>query len=317
MELSMRSLVDTTRIEKIVLAKRVGQFLAADQADIERRTVENVARVLAQDVSAHVREVLAYELRRCRQLPRDLLNKIVKDVEAVSGPFLEETCVLSDGELAALIPDLEEGVRAWLARRGDLHADVSAVLAQVGQEPSVATLVRNDRVTLGPRACEHVVSRFGTNRLMMDQMSVRSDLPLSIVSLIIDKVSKHCRRTLMQHYDVHAETASYLIDASMYEVLWQEIEHAKPADIHVLVADLRMQRRFSYQMVVEMATRGSLHFMESALALEAGLPKAAVQDILTLADRPAFVRLMRMANVPQKLAPKFLRIAKENNPLQE
>lgn len=310
MVLSMRSLVDTTSIEKIVLAKRVGQFLVADQADVERRTVENVARVLAQDVSAHVREVLAFELRACRQLPKDLLNKIVKDIETVSGPFLEATNVFTHEELAALVPDLEEGVRAWLARRTDLHEDVTVALASVGAEPSVGTLVRNDRIVLCEQACGLVVSRFGENRLMMDQMSVRRDLPLSLVSKIIEKVSSHCRRTLIAQYDITAITAEKVVDASMYEVLWQEVEHASASDIHVFVAELRAQRRLTQEMTYQMAHRGSMAFLESALALDAGLPLARVQEILTLTDPPAFVRLMKMANITKKYAPKFLGIAK-------
>ncbi|WP_262693955.1 DUF2336 domain-containing protein [Kordiimonas aquimaris] len=310
MVLSLRNLVDTTSIEKIVLAKRVGQFLVGDQADVERRTVENVARVLAQDVSAHVREVLAFELRRCKQLPRDLLDKIIKDIEAVSGPFLEATSVFSNEELAGLVPDLEEGVRTWLARRPDLHEDVTMALAKSGQEPCVITLVRNDRLTLGEQACGLVVSRFGSNRLMMDQMSVRSDLPLSIVNMIIDKVSDHCRKTLVTHYDIEKAMAETVVDASMYEVLWQEVEKATPADIHVFVAELRAQHRLTHEITLQMAKRGNIHFLESALALEAGLPKARVQDILRLTDPPAFVRLMKMANVSQKYAPKFLGLAK-------
>ena len=310
MVLSLRSLVDTTSIEKIVLAKRVGQFLVGDQADVERRTVENVARVLAQDVSDHVREVLAFELRQCKKLPRDLLNKIIKDIEAVSGPFFGETSIFSNEELTALIPDLEEGVRVWLARRADLHEDVTVALATSGKEPSVTALLRNDRLVLGEQACGLVVSRFGSNRLMMDQMSVRSDLPLSMINMILEKVSDHCKRALTTHYNVALPATDIVVDKTMYEVLWQKVAQATPADIHVFVADLRVQRRLTHEVTLQMAQRGNIHFLVSALALEAGLPKARVQDILRLTDPPAFVRLMKMASVPQQYAPKFLGIAK-------
>lgn len=313
MNMSMASLVDTTRIEKIVLAKKVGTFLVADQADVERRAVENVARVLAQDVSRQVREVLAFELRRCSKLPRDLSKKIVKDIESVSGPFIEETLAFSSEELLELIPDLSDNVRTWLARRGDLTPEIANEIARVGEQPSVTSLLRNDRITLEAMACGIVMARFGSNVLLMDQMGARRDLPLSIVERLVDKVSEHCRAAMVEAYQVGDSAARQIADSAKYDVLWRQLEDLAEPQIHAFVAELRENRRLNHQIIVEMALRGSTPFMESALALEAGLPKGRVKEILTLSDPAAFVRLMKMANVPQKLAPQYLRLSKQNH----
>lgn len=313
MDLSMANLIDSTRIEKILLAKKVGQFLSVEQADVERRTVENVARVLAQDISAQVRGVLAYELRHCPRLSRDISRKIATDIEQVSGPFLQATKIFADDMLEELIPELEDNVLVWIARRDDLSEQIIQSLAVNGEEGSVASLLRNDRIKLPELACSMVVDRFGTNKRLMDHMGARRDLTLSIAERIITKVSDHFRNLLVDHYCLDDDIAAELAGASGYEVMWQQIRDATTAQIHAFVTDLRVNRRLTHQTVVEMANRGSMKFLESALALQTGHTIDRIKQVLTLEDVPAFVRLMKRAEVPQDLAPKYLGLIKAHN----
>ncbi len=303
-------LIDTVKLEKMALAKRVGQFLVAEQVKEERVTVENVARVLAQDVSAQVREVLAYELRKCTVLAPDLAEKIARDVETVSGAFLSETHVFSEKEWLRLIPGLKEPSLVTLARRTDLSDAIQVQLATVGQEPTVTSLVRNDSLELAEKACDKIVDRFSDNRRMMDHLGGRADLPLRVVERIISSVSDHCREMLVEHYAVDSGVASKVTEDSKIEVLWAQIKTAGPSQIHAFATDLRNDRRLNYLLVIEIAGRGCYQFMESALALEAGLPVGRIREILTLDDPAAFVRLMQMANVSKTMAPRFLQLAK-------
>lgn len=303
-------LIDTVKLEKMALAKRVGQFLVAEQVNEERATVENVARVLAQDVSAQVREVLAYELRKCKVLSPDLAEKIARDIETVSGAFLSETNVFSEKEWLRLIPGLKEASLVVVARRTDLSDAVQLKLATVGLEPTVASLVRNDSLMLGEGACNKIVDRFSENKRLMDHLGGRRDLPLRVVERIVSYVSDHCRELLVEHYAVTDTVAKKVSDDSKVEVLWAQIKTAGPSQIHAFVTDLRNDRRLNYLLVLEIASRGCYQFMESALALEAGLPINRIREILTLEDPPAFVRLMQMANVSKVMAPRFLQLAK-------
>lgn len=310
MDLNAVTLIDTVQIEKIVLAKRVGQFLVSEQAEEERATVENVARVLAQDVSPQVREVLAFELRKCKVLAHDLAEKIARDVEMVSGPFLGETNVFTDQEWMRLIPALEEHALMTLARRSDLSETVSTAVATYGKERSVTTLVRNDRAELPEKASGKVVDRFSDNVRMMDHLSARADLPLNVVERIVNKVSSHCRDLLVSQYAIDQEVAGQIAEDNKIDALWDQLKNASAPQIHAFVTDLRNDRRLTHLLVVEIADRGSRAFMESALALEAGLPVGRIREILTLEDPSAFVRLMQMANVSKTMAPRFLKLAK-------
>lgn len=309
----MASLVDSTNIEKIVLAKKVGQFLMGEREDVERRTIENVARVLAKDISTQVRSVLAFELRNCPRLSRDLANKIATDIDQVSGPFLHATSVFSDDALEALIPDLKDPARAWLARRDDLSESVIHTIVKVGEEKSVTALLRNDLLQLPELTCKLVLDRFGGNRLLMDHLSARQDLPIAIAEKVIERVSSHFKKVLVDHYCLEDALAADLADDSRYEVMWSQIKDASPTQVHDLVTDLRTNRRLTHKLATEMAKRGGMCFLESTLALEAGLPLDRVKEIMTLEDPPAFVRLMKSAKMPDQLAPKVLGLIKARN----
>lgn len=311
------SLIDAAKLEKMVLAKRVGQFLSAEQADEDRAAVEDVARKLAADVSAHVRQVLAYELRKCDRLVPDIAEKIAKDVEEVSGPFLEGTRAFSDKGLVKLIPQLKEYARAALARRTDLSEVVMEALARVGEEISVTSLVRNDRVALPAETCGTVVNRFSNNVRVMDHFSGRMDLPISIVERIADKVSSHCRDVLVSYYAVQEDIAADVLDRTKVELLWQQVEDADAAQVHAVVRELRASKRLTSSLALEMAKKGCPAFLESALALRASMPLQDVRKILTLEDRLAFVRLMHKADFGKSMAPSVLKIAKEQYSSEE
>jgi len=307
----MVMLIDSVKLEKMMLAKRVAKFLTGQQSSEDRVAVEDVARLLARDLSIQVREVLAFELRHCDILPTDLAEKIARDVEDVASPFLSSTHAFNDDTLAELIPTLAEHARVTVARRNDLGDKSVKALAEHAEAPGVTTLVRNDSVGLSEAACDAVVGRFGDDRRLMDQLSARADLPLAIVEQIIDKVSDHCRDTLMQHYAVEGTLAEKLAGGSRIEALWQQISHAAPQQVHALVNDMRKQKRLTHLLIAEMADRGSTAFLESAFALEAGMPIIQVREILSLKKAQDFVDLMKRIDVSKAMAPRFLSIARK------
>ena len=311
------ALVNIAKLEKMLLAKQVGQFLCGDHKAEERTTIEAVARKLAEDVCRYVRETLAFELRQCDDLAPDLAEKIAKDIEPVSCPFLEETNAFSTETLIRLIPQLQEYARAAIARRTDLNEDVQEALIKSSSEKGVTSLVRNDRIEMPEKSCTILVRRFQDNVRVMDQFSARNDLPLMIIEKIVNKVSSHCRNMLVETYAIQNVVADGLAEKTQFEAMWKKVAGATANQIHSYVTDLRDEKKLNHPLTIKIAKRGCLTFLESALALEAGLPTGRVKEMLNLEDQAAFVRLMQMANVDKKYAPQYLKIAKAHYLLEE
>ncbi len=107
--------------------------------------------------------------------------------------------------------------------------------------------------------------------------------------------------------------AEELAGASGYEVMWEQIKVATTSQVHAFATDLKINRGLTHQTIVEMASRGSMTFLESAMGLMSGHTLDKIKDILTLRDVPAFVALMKKADVPDDLAPKYLGLIKAHN----
>ncbi len=314
MSLNAVDIVNAATLEKVVLTQRIAKFLIDDHTSDERDAIENVARMLAQDISLQVREALAFELRSCKLLPHDLAAKIASDVESVSSPFLAETEAFSDMQFAGLIPHLEDHARITIARRPDVGPQTCLAIVTVGADKSVSFIVRNDNIRLPANVSQAVVNRFGMNQEMMDLLSKRVDLPLSIAEEIISKISDDCRSQLIAQYGLTAPVAQDIVQNSKSEALWNQIEKASPAQIHGYVIDLRNSGRLTTDMILDFSERGCLSFLESAIALEAGLTLGAVRQALYSGDTGSFVRVMQAANVSKAAAHEYLLIVKKYNP---
>lgn len=305
MSINAVDVVNAATLEKIVLTQRVATFLNDFGTGEKRATIENLARLLAQDISLQVREALAFELRTCNMLPHDLAAKIASDVESVASPFLASTTAFSDMQLAGLIPHLEEHAHITIARRADVGPQACYAIASVGTDKSVSFIVRNDHLTLAEDVCNTVVNRFGMSQQMMDLLSQRIDLPLSIVENIIEKVSADCRDILISEYGVEPPMVDEIAHGTIHEAMWQQIVKATPAQVHGYVVDLRKEGRLTTDMTLEFAERGCMIFLESAIALEAGLTLGAVREALYSMDMAIFVRLMHSANISKAVANEY------------
>lgn len=303
-------MVNADTLEKLVLTQRVSAFLHHSEDQEKRAVIENVARALAQDVATKVREALAFELRTCPHLPYDIATRIASDVESVAGPFLASTTVFSDSQLAGLIPHLEEHAHVTIARRKDLGENTCDAIVTFGSEKSVSFLVRNDAIQLNESVLSKVVQRFPERQALMDQLGARPELPLSIVTAIVDKVSDTYRSLLEGQYGVSSSVADNVMQAAVSKTAWSMTEKASASQIHDYVRDLKVQKRLTVDLMLDMAEKGNIAFLESALAFRSGLTLAAVKDMLHAGDSGLFVALMKKANISKAGAHAILQLLK-------
>ncbi len=303
-------MLNADTLEKVVLTRRVSEFLYRTKDDEQREVIENVARALAQDVAVNVREALAFELRTCPYLPHDLAAKIATDVESVSGPFLASTMVFSDSQLAGLIPHLEEHAHVSIAKRSSLGGSTCEALVTFGSEKSVGYLVRNEKARLNEHILSSIVKRFPDRSALMEQLGKRPDLPLSVVNSIIDKVSDTFRCLLEGQYGVSTGIAEELMRSSTSKAMLAKIKTASESQIHAYVNDLRSQGKLTIDLMLDMAENGSIAFMESALAYRSGFTLAAAKNMLHGGDSELFVALMKKAEISKADAHAIMAILK-------
>ncbi len=297
--------VDRIHLEKVVLAKKVGQFLSADKTDQERAVVENIARLLTKDISGVVRQSLAFELRNCHEMPKDVANRIAKDVEDVASPFLSDTDIFSDHEMADLARAVDEFARIAIARRPHVPGEVSIAIAEMGGEKAVTYLIRNPGAEMPKKACDQVMRRFENTLAVLDLLASRIDLPVSVAEKLINKVSEDCRKTLTKHYRVNGGKARELSDSARISSLFATIEKASQRQIDDYVFELMRRDELTDQLILQMTAKGSLKFFESAMAIKLGLPVTNVRALLRDGSQIGLSRLLEKAHIRTDLLPVF------------
>ncbi|WP_262690826.1 DUF2336 domain-containing protein [Kordiimonas aestuarii] len=313
MNLALGNLVNADRLEKVVLAKRVSRFLATTgHGEAEIDAASNIARALAQDLSIQVRETLSFELRLCRNIPHDLAARIVSDIDSVSGPFIEVTEALSDGQWAGLVPHLEEHAHLRLARRKDIGEQTAYALVANGSEQTAARVMANIEIRLTERVYDKTIDRFSSSELVLGEMSRRDDLALRIVERIIGLVSEDYKRILLSNYALPKEVVAEIVFKTQHETLWRQIAKAGPAQVHGYVVDLKREGRLSETLTLEMVERGSFQFLGSALAIEAGVTLGAVRAVLEQGDLREVLKLVYAAGFGRGGAQRICRVLKEN-----
>lgn len=284
------------QLEKVVMARRVGQFLAASKSDGERHVVENVARSLAADLSQEVRQTLAFELRRANQLPFDIADRIARDVEEVSSPFLAGTEAFTPDELALLVHTLDEHARVAVARRSTVDGIVAVAIAESGGERSVTFLIRNPGADMVPDACYGVVKRFGGNRAMMEYLAARADFPIEIAHRLIDRISSGLRAELIARHGLDPELGEVLSGAAKASSLLRWIKTASRGRLIDYVRAMEERGALTERLLFDMTWRGGIRLFESVMAHRTGIDVDKVEAIVRAnADEPYLGKLLRKA----------------------
>lgn len=286
-------------LDKIVLAAKVGKFLAIEQDPSERSVVENLARVLAGDVSTVVRQTLAMEVVNCRFLPKDVAERIACDLEDVSASFLEATEIFSERELARLVPDIEEHGRASIARRQQLPAMVSSAIVESGGEMSVLTLLRNAGADIPEDANLIVIDRFSDREIMMETLAARPELPLSVVESVINYVSAECRVTLIDDYDLSEDLSQMLVEESRAAALSEMLSGASLAQVTEYVREVKKKNELTPSLILAMMGKGDRRFFEVAMAELVNLPVTNVRALIRNGGSAGLQQLLSCASISE------------------
>ena len=94
------------RIE--VANKLAKQYRNKDFPPEQLKLAEQIFRLLLRDVEVHVRKAISDNLKDLKDVPRDVILQLTKDVKEVSIPVLEVSEVLTDTDLISIIQTTNE-----------------------------------------------------------------------------------------------------------------------------------------------------------------------------------------------------------------
>src|SRR5580704_4966058 len=119
--------------ERAMVAHRLCRHIdRAELTDEERAEAHKILRLMAHDAAEQVRRALAVTLKASPLVPRDVANRLARDIDSISVPLLNFSPAFSDDDLAEIVRIGGPVRQKAIAQRPVLTETVTDAIAQHG-----------------------------------------------------------------------------------------------------------------------------------------------------------------------------------------
>src|SRR5262249_5537748 len=156
-----------------------------------------ILRVMAADAAEQVRRALAVTLKASPLVPRDVANRLARDIESIAIPVLNFSPSFSDEDLAEIVLLGGPVRQCAIARRSILSEKVTAEIAAHAGAEAVRVACENQGAHFSERGLQTVVQRFETSEPVLTAVALRSALPVSVTERLVTLVGDQLREQLI------------------------------------------------------------------------------------------------------------------------
>ncbi len=280
------------------LALQIARFLADPATPPgEREQVMPVARRLAADADATVRQAFAEALAGLAMLDADLLFAIVADEDDIALPFLAATPALDSLRMLAVLRAGGEARQAVIATRHDVSQEAVDVITAELSLPVNALLLENASVVLRPEQFSTLYRRFAGEKEMLELLLDRPDLP-PIIRIVQARRAATGIRTLLTErgWLPTIEGAQLVVEAEEGATL-DILANAMPHDLPEAVAFLIDSDMLTPSLIVRAACQGVMNVVAQCLASLSRLPLRRVEEMMN--ERGKLKALHARCGLPQ------------------
>lgn len=304
----IRTLVKgATADERAVVAHRLCRHIdRADLTDDEREEAQKILRVMAGDAAELVRRALAITLKNSPLLPRDVANKLARDVESIATPILNFSPVFSDDDLAEIVRLGGPVRQVAVAKRPKLSPKVTGAIVEFGVERAVETACSNDNAEFTDRTLDKAVERFEKSENVLAAIAFRAALPLSVTERLVNLVGDQVREHLINHHALSPETALAIALGTKERATLDLVDQAgRAADMRAFTAYLNKMQRLSASLLLRALAHGHMTFFEWAIAELSGVPHHRSWLMIHDAGELGLKAIYERAGLPARLLPAF------------
>ncbi|MGD9816991.1 MAG: DUF2336 domain-containing protein [Hyphomonadaceae bacterium] len=272
----------------------------------ERAHAEGIMAIMAQDAAVLVRRALSVALKNSPKLPREIANKLAKDVESIALPVILNSPSLTDADLVEIVRASPPAKQIAVASREHLSVTVTGAIAEYAVPDAVERALANDNAIFDERGLETSLDRFAAVSDVTAAMVRRNTLPVSVTEKLISVVTGELFDHLVNNHELPPQIAIDLAMGSRERATIDIVEQAGlQRDLARFVQQLNLNGRLSPSLLMRGLCLGHIEFVEHAMAELAGLPHPRMWLLMhdggPLGLKAAFDR----AGLPPRLFPSF------------
>lgn len=255
----------STTESRALATQAIGRLLRDHPlTETERRLSEQIFNILSKDVAEEVRRALAITLRLSQNLPRDVANRLVNDVDSIAVPILSSSPSITDEDLIRVL-ESKAGIKAQaVASRPRLSQRVSHAVIQHGDDKTVASLAANDSALISTEDAARMVKMAERSDLIREAALRRQDMPQDLAVELIEQHVDHIDLKLRSETQQHAQIARDTGDRT--KARWSQ-EDWSPDAMKAYVQTLSATRQLTDAVIARAAGQGDWRFVQLSLAM--------------------------------------------------
>lgn len=280
------------------------------------KLAEDIFRIMVKDTEIKVRETLANSLKNCSNLPKDIVENIINDSDNVALSFIQEYPSLTDEDLIKIIDSQKLNRQHAVSSRQNISSDISDYIVNNCPSDVIATLISNEGASIEETTFDTLTTKYPDDEEIKKRMIYRSELPVSIIEKIVDKLSYNLKNHLILNHNLPKDLASNLIEDVKEKItLTISEEYSSDKQTEELVHQLYKANRLTPGLIMRSICLGDLSFFEYALVYMSETPISEVRKILFNEQTDFMIRnLLRKAFIPKSMFPAIfsaLKIVRE------
>lgn len=270
---------------------------------LEKKLSEKIFAIFASDSDLRVRQALAENLKGHPEMPHSIALKLAQDVIEVAEPVLRFSTVLTDKDLVHLIQHSGSlAHRVAIAMREVVSQEVCQTLIDTGETDVVKTLVANKGAELTETLLGQVIDQFSGRQDVMEAMSGRQGMPITIVTRMMEVVSKDLQVKLAGEYNISTDAARAVMRHTQENATLGLIGLRAPdADVEKIVKQLFAANQLTPSLVLKALCTGDMPFFEAALAKLGGVSFKNARTLLRTKGAVGFKSLYTAARLPSSV----------------
>jgi len=274
-DVDIHTLIKGSSVEERALAahKLCRSIDRAELSEEDRARAHDILRVMAADAAELVRRALAVTLKQSSIVPRDVANKLARDVESIALPMLNFSPVFSDEDLAEIVRLGGPVRQVAIAKRPQLSETVTGAIVEHGVEKAVQTACANDNARFSERMLARAMDRFETSEAVLTAMAYRRTLPMAISERLIDMVGDQVRDHLLNNHPLSPQVALEIAMGAKERATLDLVDQAgKAGDVKGFATHMHERGRLNASLLLRALAHGHMAFFEHGVAVLAGVP---------------------------------------------
>src|SRR5258706_3403995 len=296
-----------TADERALVAHRLCRHIDRSAlTDEEREEAHDILRVMAGDAAELVRRAVAVTLKSSPLIPRDVANRLARDVESIALPILNFSPSFTDEDLTEIVRLGGPVRQVAIAKRPALSERVTGAIVEHGVEKAVESACSNDDAAFDERTLEKAVAKFEKSAPALTAIAFRQVLPMAVTEQLIDLVGEQVRDHLVSHHSISPETALAIALGAGERATLDLVDQAgRGADVRGFVGHLHRMNRLTASLLLRALAHGHMTFLEWAIAELAGVPHHRTWLMIHDAGPLGLKAIYERAGLPARLLAAF------------